>query len=134
MNNNCLILRLNRGDELISSLIKYCEEKKIVSAWIWGIGAVSYVELSAYDLEHKKYIDNKIKDDLEISSLSGNIGLLDNKLVAHLHAVVSDWKTNSFGGHLNKATVSATCELIINPIEFKIVRKHDKEIGLNLIS
>lgn len=132
--NACEILRLNKGDEVISSIIKFCEKKKIESAWIWGIGAVSYVELSAYDLKSKKYIDNKIKDNLEISSLTGNIGEMDNKLVAHIHAIVSDWKTNSFGGHLKKAIVAATCEVIINPIEYKIVRKQNEETGLNLIS
>ena len=37
-----------------------------------------------------------------------------------------------FGGHLNEAYVSATCEMIIEIIEGKIDRYFDQEIGLNL--
>ncbi len=133
MENNSKILRLNKGDEIVSSILKYCEEKNIDSAWIWGIGAISEISLSAYDLNNKKYIDKKINDNLEISSLSGNIGKHKGKIVAHLHGVFSDRSMSCFGGHITAAIVAATCEIIINPVEFKIIREHNEEIGLNLI-
>jgi len=38
-----------------------------------------------------------------------------------------------FGGHLNEAVVSATCEVIIEKIEGSIEREFDKETGLNLL-
>ena len=38
-----------------------------------------------------------------------------------------------FGGHLNKAIISATCEMVINIIDGKIDRKFNEEIGLNLL-
>ena len=37
-----------------------------------------------------------------------------------------------FGGHLNEATVSATCEMVIEIIDGKVDRYFDEEIGLNL--
>ena len=37
-----------------------------------------------------------------------------------------------FGGHLNRAIVSATCEMIINIIDGEVDRKLDENIGLNL--
>ena len=41
-------------------------------------------------------------------------------------------KGEVFGGHLNRAIVSATYEMIINVIDGKVDRYFDEEIGLNL--
>lgn len=41
-------------------------------------------------------------------------------------------KGEVFGGHLNRAIVRATCEMIINVIDGKVDRYFDEEIGLNL--
>ena len=43
-----------------------------------------------------------------------------------------DSEGHVFGGHLNRAIVSATCEMIINIIDGEVDRYHDEEIGLNL--
>ena len=45
----------------------------------------------------------------------------------------ADSKGHVFGGHLNSAYVSATCELVIDVAEGRVDRKFSDEIGLNLL-
>ena len=57
---------------------------------------------------------------------------MDNNFYTHIHMSCGDQAGKVFGGHLNKAIVSATCEMVIDIIDGKVDRYHDEEIGLNL--
>lgn len=131
--SDILIARINKGEKVIESLLEFCRNNGIEGAWITGLGALSSAKLALYDLENKKYIKKEIKGPLEICSLDGNIALYDNEQVAHIHLVLSNDKMSAFGGHLEEATVAATCELKVEIFDHPIIRKNDPEIGLNLI-
>ena len=131
--NDVLVARINKGEKLVGSIINFCKTNNISGAWITGLGAVSSAKLAFYNLENKKFIKKNIKSSLEICSLTGNIGIKDKEYLAHLHVVLSDEKMTVFGGHLEEATVAATCELKLEIFDHPIVRKFDEEIGLNLI-
>ena len=49
-----------------------------------------------------------------------------------MHIILSDSDYKTFGGHLNRAVVSATCEVIIEEYEGTLERYFDDNIGLNL--
>ena len=52
---NRYILRLNRGEEIISSITDLCRKENIKAASVNGIGATQSVEAGFYDLKKKKY-------------------------------------------------------------------------------
>lgn len=128
-----IIITLKKGDSLVKKLLEYCGNNNIKSSWVSGIGALSEATLALYHLDQKTYSIKTINGPLEIASLSGNIGLLDGKIVSHLHLVVSDQNMNAHGGHLEEATVAATCEIYLQILPKQIIRRYNQEIGLNLI-
>ncbi len=127
------ILRFNHRDDIISILQEFAETHDIRAAAIQGIGAFASCTLRFYDLKKKTYFDRDFTDDHEVTSLSGNISLLDGKPFIHAHATISDREFRAFGGHVKSATAGATLEVIIMPLDGTLTRAFDKDIGLNLL-
>jgi hypothetical protein len=120
------------GDEVHPSLVQIAERERIFGGWLSGIGAASEVELGYYDLERKDYDRLQMEGDVEIASASGTLGLVDGKPFVHLHAVVSDRRCETRGGHLFRAVAAATLEFVIFVADKPIERTRDEETALNL--
>jgi hypothetical protein len=120
------------GDEVHPSLVQIAERERIFGGWLSGIGAASEVELGYYDLERKDYDRLQMEGDVEIASASGTLGLVDGKPFVHLHAVVSDRRCETRGGHLFRAVAAATLEFVIFVADMPIERTRDEETALNL--
>ncbi|MDP2750919.1 MAG: DNA-binding protein [Nanoarchaeota archaeon] len=131
--NKVHVIRLKKGEEIVSKLTDFCSANKISNGIVYAIGAVSAAELALYRLEDKKYFFKTFDEPMEICSLNGNVTLLEKKPTLHLHIVLGDEQFETFGGHLKRAVVSATCEATIIELDSKIKRKYDEEIGLNLL-
>ena len=50
----------------------------------------------------------------------------------HLHMSAGNDKGEVFGGHLNRAVVSATCEMVVDVLDGTVDRQYDPVTGLNL--
>jgi predicted DNA-binding protein with PD1-like motif len=127
------VLNAERGDELINTLLEWCATKRVSSATFTGLGACDALELAYYNLRKKKYERHLITEELEILSLTGNIGTLDGKPVVHVHGVFGRRDLSTLGGHLFSLRVSGACEIHMTVLTKEIQRKHDSETGLNLM-
>ena len=128
-----LVIRLEKGEEIVQSIIDTCEEYDVKLGIITGIGAIDYVEVGYFNVEEKKYYSNEFKGNLEILSLMGNITNKDGGVYIHPHLTFADEEGNAKGGHLNKAIISATGEIFIEKIDDNIGRVFSEEVGLNLM-
>ena len=129
---NTYIIRLEKGEEIIESLTKFCEDNNIKAGRISGIGGTNDVDIKYYDLENKEYLSENFYGKLyEIVSLDGNISLVEGKPFIHLHIGLGNSEHHMFGGHLSRAIVVPTCEIFVNVIDEPIRRKIDEEFGLN---
>lgn len=57
---------------------------------------------------------------------------MDGQFYTHIHMSAGNDKGEVFGGHLNRAVVSATCEMTVTVIDGEVDRYRDDDVGLNL--
>ena len=131
--NDGYLLKLEKGEEVITQITNFAKENNLLSAHFEAIGAVSSIEIGFYHLDIKKYSSKNINKNLEISSLTGNISRFENEPAIHAHGLFSDENFETMGGHVIKAIVSATCEIYITQYNIPIERKINNEIGLKLL-
>ena len=126
------IVRLEKGEEIITALQDFAGKEQISNAQVEGIGSVENPTLAHYRVDSKKYSEKQIDGIFEITSLPGNIGLFEHKPVIHAHVTIGNEHMQLYGGHLVKGVVSATAELIITVYPTKLEKLYDEAIGLNL--
>ncbi|HVP36036.1 MAG TPA: PPC domain-containing DNA-binding protein [Terriglobales bacterium] len=127
------VIRLEVGEEIIDSLRMLVEEEKIKGGFFYGLGAVRSVSLGYFDVERKQYKEKSFNRDFELTSMIGDVALSGDKIIVHAHVTLAGMDFRAVAGHLNKATVTATTEIVFNPIEGKLSKKIDPISGLNLM-
>lgn len=127
-----IVVRFDKGEEIIEMLTELCKKEGIQLASVSAIGAVGEATVGCFNTIEKKYYSRDLKGIFEIASLSGNISTMDGEVYLHLHCVLADENYNTVGGHLNRAIVSATCEMVIDVIDGEMDRAFSEQIGLNL--
>lgn len=128
---NTIIARLDKGEEILDKLKEVALKEDIKLASVSGLGATNDIKVGVFKTAEKKYYANEFSGDFEIVSLTGTISTMNNEYYAHLHMSAGDESGKVFGGHLNKAVISATCELVINVIDGQVDRELNEEVGLN---
>lgn len=128
------ILRIDKGEELVSSLTVFCNAKGISAGTVSAIGAASRVVIGAFDTITKEYADAEFVGLFEIVSVMGSISSKDGNAYPHLHIAVADGTEKMLGGHLKVAIIDPTCELFIQTIDGRLERKFEPTTGLNLLS
>ncbi len=129
---NVIVARIDKGEEILTEIKNIALKENIKLANINALGAVGDVVVGVFKTVEKKYYSNSFKGDFEIVSLTGSINTMNNEFYSHLHMSIGNEDGQVFGGHLNKAIVSATCEMFIYVIDGEVDRYFDEEIGLNL--
>lgn len=130
--DNVIVARIDKDEEILEQLKVIAIKENIKLASIQALGAINDFTVGVYKTDKKKYDANSFQGYYEITSLTGTINTMDGEYYAHLHMSVGNEKGEVFGGHLNRAVVSATCEMVITVIDGKVDRVYDEKIGLNV--
>ena len=129
------IIRLEKGEYLMSCLEQFVQETGRDGAWIEGIGTCLEVTLGFFDIEKKAYEWKTYNEPLEIGSLSGNLAMgEDGKYVFHLHGTFAGRDNRAIAGHVKDLAASVTVELFIHRTYKPLHRFHDETWGIQLLA
>ena len=132
--NQTYYVRMDKGDEIISSLLEICRKEKISSAVFSGIGGCEKAQIQTFLPETGTFETQELTGMLELVSLNGNIiSDEEGKLFHHTHALFS-FKENGVhataAGHMKSLTVLYTAEIELRPVIGGVIRrKPDPETG-----
>ncbi len=117
-----IYVRLDRGDEIMESLMDICKKEGVKSALFRGIGACSDAVVGTYIDEKREFMPHVKKDTmLEMISLMGDIVTDDQgEMHEHAHAMfayLDGEEVRYFGGHLLKAVTLYTAEIALEPVK-----------------
>lgn len=129
---NKYLLRIDKGEEVVASLKKFCVNNSLKLGSIVGVGAADRVTIGLFNTITKEYHNKELVGEYEITNLTGNITSKDGEVYLHLHITLGDENYMTHGGHLNECWISGTCELVIDVIDGEVGRIFDEYSGLNL--
>src|ERR1700732_2478010 len=128
------ILVFETGDELAKGLLEFAQQEKLSAASFKAVGALSSVRLGWFSWESKQYEPSVTLDEqVELLSLIGDVAQKDGEPVVHAHAVVGKKDGTAHGGHLLKAYIRPTCEVVLTESPVHLQKFVDPASGLVLI-
>jgi hypothetical protein len=126
---------LASGDEVMASLQEFVEAQRIHAAQFTAIGALSDATLMYFDWQKKDYQPIPVAEQVEVASLIGDVAESQSgKAALHIHIVVGKRDGTAMAGHLGKAHVRPTLEVILTESPKHLRKKRDPESGLALIA
>jgi predicted DNA-binding protein with PD1-like motif len=127
------VMVLAQGDEPISTVTTFAVEHRLGGSHFTAIGALSSAVVAYFEWSSKRYQHIAIEEQVEVLSMIGDITIRRDKPNVHAHVVLGKADATAHGGHLIRASVRPTLEIIITEAPRHLHRVFDAESGLALI-
>ena len=128
---NTVVVRMDKGEEIVEQVKQVALKENIKLAQVSALGATNDVEVGLFDTQKMQYLPNHFTGDHEIVSLTGTINTMNGEYYSHLHMSAAGKDGSVVGGHLKRAMISVTCEMVITLIDGVVDREFVAELGLN---
>jgi predicted DNA-binding protein with PD1-like motif len=128
-------LVLETGDEIMGCVKQFAARHELSAAQLSAIGALSHATLAYFDWDLKDYQHNRIDEQVEVASLTGDIALApDGGRAVHIHAVLGRRDGAALAGHLMSGHVRPTLEIVLTEQPAHLRKRVDPATGLALIN
>jgi len=121
------------GDEFLKGMLQFCQETGMGASRFTAVGAFERVTLAHLDWETKQYIPVPVEERVEVLTLSGDIALYEGKPQINAHTVLGRRDGTTRGGHILKAIVRPTLEVILDEAPVHLRKRYNPEMGLAFI-
>lgn len=122
-----------KGDEVLSGLTEFAEKYQVTSAHFTAIGDAIGAKVGWYDQSRKMFKVIALNEPHEITSLVGDIAMMNGKPSVHAHINLADQNGNVHGGHLLEAFIFPTLEVMVTVEPVTMYKKLYPEAGANII-
>lgn len=129
---NTIYARIDRGEEVLDALRRLCLAEGVKLAHVSALGATDDFTVGVFDVDTKVYHSLDFTGAHEIVSLTGTVSTMNGEYYAHIHMSAANAEGAVRGGHLNRARISATCELVLTVTDGTVERERNEAVGLNL--
>lgn len=126
-------LVFDTDEEVIRTLEAHARRTGIKAAHFTALGAFSSATLAYFNWETREYDEIPVDEQVEVTSLVGDIGTHDGDPAVHVHCVLGRPDGSAITGHLIEARVRPTLELFLTAYDDELVRRTDEQSGLPLI-
>lgn len=126
-----IVVRLDKGDGIASSLLAVAEREGVTLASVSGIGATDDFEVGVFDLAKGDYERIRYEGNHEITALVGNLTTKDGAPYLHLHVTCAGEGGRVVAGHLFEGRISLTAEIFLARAEGSVSRLRDLDLGIN---
>jgi uncharacterized protein len=121
------------GDEILSGLQEFAAKYNVQSAHFTAIGDAKSVKFGWYDKSKKMFKVTALNSYAEITSLVGDIALINGKPSVHAHIALATEDGMVHGGHLLEAFIEPTLEVMMTVEPVPLNKKPDPQLGINVI-
>jgi uncharacterized protein len=122
------------GDEILGGLTDFAEQEHLAAAQFTAIGGVKDATLGFFDKERQQFRKIPVETQAEVTSLVGDIAWFGDHPVVHAHMNVALPDGSVRGGHLLRAHVWPTLEVMVVESPRPLHKEHDAERGLDIIT
>lgn len=126
-------LILETGEEVVAALERFATEQRLDASRITAIGAFSEATLGYFDWKRKDYDRIELATQVEVLSLIGDIVSQNDRPKLHAHTVLGRQDGSTCGGHLLRAIVRPTLEVLLTDSPAHLRRQFDPASGIALI-
>ena len=132
--DDLIVVRLDKNDEIVESLLAVAKAENITLADVTGIGATDDFTVGVFDTKKGDYNRLHYVNNHEINSLVGNLTTKDGAPYLHLHITCTAGDGTVVGGHLFSARISLTAEIFIRRANAPLSRTFDPTLSINRIT
>jgi len=122
------------GDEPVELITGFARDNRISAASMTAVGACRNVTLGYFDTEIMQYRSTEVNEQVELLSLIGDIATKDGEPTLHAHVVLGRKDSSAVGGHLQRANVFPTLEVVLTETPAHLRKRIDPHTGLALIA
>jgi predicted DNA-binding protein with PD1-like motif len=127
------LMVLSPGDELMSGIAAFAVQYHAKYAHYMGFGDATSAKLGWFDAGRKMFKSVTVNEPSEVTSMSGDISLYNDKPLAHTHLSTAIQDGTVHGGHLFELIIGPTFEVMITVEPTPIYKKLSPEFGALVI-